>query len=295
MPKLKNNEIEQITYISLNDYAKNVAKYERIEDKIKYTTRYLLNHDGKKDNTFEEAIQFARLTIGDAMAKSKDFSNLSANMFLSNPVDYIKEEASKLANDIQSRGATLKIEDNLKDNCIAIASYLKADEMNMNINNIANNKAFGVKTRLENKMGGKRELTKTLNDTKPGFFSRLFNTTSNQWKALDNAYKDFNNPESENYGNKDVLANAASAYIAHKIKGYKAGDLISEKTLNSFDKTSKAKLMFSLNVVSSVNEQKEIDTNYNQSLTNAQQKNVTYEQIENAPKVKVIDLDQIEF
>ncbi len=284
--------LDEIKYVSLNDYAKNVAKFSTIEDKMKYTTRYILNHNGYQDYNIEEVIHFAKETIADAMVKSKNMDNLSANMFLANPVDYIKAEASKLANEIENSEMNVNPEkqEALKTNCIAIASYLNTEEMNRNINDLAESRTFGVRTHLENKMGGKAGLSKTLNETKPGFFSRMFNTTSKQWRDLDQAFDDF-----KRNGDAEALANAAKAYITHKIKDYKEGDIISDK-LAKFDKTSQAKLMFSINVLNAVNEQKGIEANYKFANANAISKGVTYEQIEEASKSpKVIDLEQLEF
>ncbi len=297
MPKLNKEALNNIKYVSLEDYASNVNKCTSLNDKIKFTTRYLLHNDGNKDYSLMETIEFARKTIADAMAKANDYDNLRANMFLSNPIEYIKQEAAALSKELENEDSLTNTEENLKNNCESIANYMNPRDMSNEFDRIKNNKSFDVVTRVENKLGGKTGLLNTLNETKPGFFSRLFNTTSNEWKALDNTFKEFKNPNNNNlYGNKDALSRAAEAYIAHKIPGYKAGDLISDATFKKFDRTSKAKLMFSMNVISSIKEQKELDDNFKKSMTVAENKNVNYDQIIQADKKpKVIDLDQIDF
>ena len=78
MPKLKKADLKQIRYVSMTDYFQAVDQYESFEDKLAFTTRYLLQH-GEKENpdySFTQAVHLARMKLGDEAAKlRKQFRN----------------------------------------------------------------------------------------------------------------------------------------------------------------------------------------------------------------------------
>lgn len=293
--KLTQKTLNNIKYVSMKDYLKNVESYESIEDKMKYTTRYLLSHGGHEDFSLEEAIQIARYNISKDLVKEENKDNLKANMFISNPVQYIKNEATKLSLALDNNPNNKNY--NLLSSSQYIANYLNEEDMERNLNRVTENKSFGVRYNLINKMGGRKELAENYNKTKPGFFARLFNTTSNEWKSLDKIYKDFNNPGNENYGNKEALKNAAIAYLKHKFPSYVEGD----KYLDSNSRiailkgeTVAAKTKFALNIIASVNEQKQSDKSFSLALEEAKNKNVTYDDIQNENKLDTLEQDDFQ-
>lgn len=293
--KLTQKALNNIKYVSMKDYLKKVESYESIEDKMKYTTRYLLSHGGHEDFSLEEAIQIARYNISKDLVKEENKDNLKANMFISNPVQYIKNEATKLSQALDKNPNNQNY--NLLSSSQYIANYLNEADMERNLNRVTESKSFGVRYNLINKMGGRKELTENYNKTKPGFFARLFNTTSKEWKSLDKIYKDFNNPENENYGNKDALKNAAVAYLKHKFPSYVEGDnyLDSDSRIAILKgETVAAKTKFALNIIASVNEQKQSDKSFSDALEEAKNKNVTYEDIQNENKLNELEQDDFQ-
>ena len=296
MPRVTKQDLNKIEYISMGDYIKNLNKIASIEDKMKYTTRYLLNHKGEEDYSLVQSIYIARQQIGNALAKSNNKENLDANMFVANPIEYVRQEAQKLAGELSKNDEyEIPKEKDLLGRCNNIGFYQQKDAMVQELSNLCNDRAFTTKAQLAIKTGGRKALNDIKKDTKPGFFSRLFNTTSRQWKALDAAYNDFSNLGSQNYGDKTNIKNAAVAYLQHKFPGYEESQALSSDVVNRLDKTSKARTLFALNLLKSVKDQEEIDRNYTASLAHATEKNVSYDDIVEARKNNVIDLDQVEF
>lgn len=289
MAKLTNETFNKIKYVSLNDYYKNVDKFESLDDKMKYTTRYLLSHKGREDYNLQEAVQFARQVIAKELVKEENANNLRANMFVSKPIEYLQAEGEKILNEFENSDIVIKNEE-LKATATNIAHYLNTNLAKGQVDSLNNDNAFNLRIRSAVRMGGRREFVNNYNETKPGFFSRIFNTTSNEWKNLDNAYKQFNNPDSPIYGDKDALKSAAMAYMAHKVPGYEENQLLTDDYINALGKTGSARTMFALNIIGAVNEQKIADRNMEAALESANAQNVTYDQIEHA-KPKVINLD----
>lgn len=293
--KLTKNELNKIQYVSMSDYYKNVNQYNTIEDKMKYTTRYLLNHKGHEDYSLVEAIHIARQAIGNSLEKSNEKDNLEANMFVANPIEYIRKEAVKLASEIDQEENTLKKEDDLKASCQYIGSFSSKANMVQKLSHLCDDRAFPLKAQFVIKCGGRKALENIKNDTKPGFFSRLFGTTSKEWKNLESAYNEFSKRGSRTYGDKTIIKNASIDYLKHKFPNYQESQEITKEMIDRLDKTSKAKTIFALNLLNSVKDQQEIDRNYTQALARATDKNVLYEDIVEARKNKVIDLDQNDF
>ena len=294
MPKLTKEQLNQIKYVSIDDYLEKVNDFETISDKMKFTVRYLLNHKlEKEDFSFEESIQIARREIGAYLEKSNDKENLDANMFVANPVEYIRREAAKLSSAIFSEKIKTKQQEELEERCKKIAYYRSKGTMVQEIGDLNRDKLFPIKVQFVKEIGGKKALDNTLDDTKPGFFSRLFHTTSNEWKELEATYKDLS--KIHNNVNKDGLKNAAIAYLRHKFRDFDESKEISPEMINKLDKTAKARTTFAYNIIKAIKRQDEIDISYNESLRKATDKNVEYYLIEESRKNKVIDLDQVEF
>ena len=289
MAKLTQGAIDKIKYVSLNDYYKNVDKYESLDDKMKYTTRYILSHKGREDYNLQEVVQFARQVIAKELVKDENANNLRANMFVAKPIEYIQAEASKFLSEYENNDIVIQNKE-LKYSATNIAHYLNTNLTQVQVDNLNNDGAFNLRTRCSVRMGGRRAFVNNYNETKPGFFSRMFNTTSREWKNLDNTYKQFNTPGSPIYGDKDALKEAAIAYMVHKFPAYEDNQLLTNDHINALGKTGSARALLALNIIASVNEQKIADRNMETALESANAKNVTYDQIEHS-KNKVIDLD----
>ena len=156
--KLTKNELNKIQYGLITDYYKNVNQYNTIEDKMKYTTRYLLNHKGHEDYSLVEAIHIARQAIGNSLEKSNEKDNLEANMFVANPIEYIRKEAVKLASEIDQEENTLKKEDDLKASCQYIGSFSSKQNMVQKLSHLCDDRAFPLKAQFVIKCGGRKAL-----------------------------------------------------------------------------------------------------------------------------------------
>jgi hypothetical protein len=90
------------------------------------------------------------------------------------------------------------------------------------------------------------DLERIKNANKGGFFERMFNTTSHEYKRFIKALEDYNDPKSENYLNKDDLKDKASAYF-----DYKTSDGVSFSKLNE---TERNRLALAASVVRTITE-----------------------------------------
>ena len=85
-----------------------------------------------------------------------------------------------------------------------------------------------------------------------GFFEKVFNTTSKEYKNFQKAFKEYNDKDNPNYSNDEKLEKAAREYIHHKIPNFKIGDLPDKEDIERFSGTSKARLEFCVGVLKSI-------------------------------------------
>jgi len=75
MPKLTKEQLANVKYVSMADYYAKVATLEDFDDKLKFTTKYLLTHGmngAKTDYSIEEAVHLARLKLMDYSKQLRD-------------------------------------------------------------------------------------------------------------------------------------------------------------------------------------------------------------------------------
>ena len=70
-------------------------------------------------------------------------------------------------------------------------------------------------TRMTDKRHEQFNIDNIETDMKGGFFARIFRKPSNEFKAYMSALRDYNDPKSKNYLNKDNLKTKAEAYMTH--------------------------------------------------------------------------------
>ena len=93
----------------------------------------------------------------------------------------------------------------------------------------------------------KFDQSKILDSHKGGFFERLFNTTSNEYKEFVENFKKFTDPNNHDTSVKDKLIESAKAYIEHK----NIDNLVDLAALD--DVTGKERIKLCLSVLSSLN------------------------------------------
>ena len=76
MPRLTKKQLAEVKYVSMADYYNQVGQYEDFNDKLKFTTKYLLTHSAAQnpDYPIEQAIHLAKVRlIDDAVKKHDDY------------------------------------------------------------------------------------------------------------------------------------------------------------------------------------------------------------------------------
>ena len=295
MPKIKKN-LNQVKYVSVADMYKNLDEIKSIDDKVAYATRYILNHDMSttKDYAFSGVVHLARAKIAEAIKNNpKEKTSLATQMFLGNPTEYIKGEANKLADQLDKSDFVIKGQEQLKENCKEIAKNMN-DEFAIDVNEVDKiSKAIGVKSRVEANLGGKKALEDTLKTARSHKWYAIFSSSSKEWKALEEAYEDFQNPNREKYCDFRNLMGAAIDYFQHKFPGWSKDAELPENAFDKLNTSEKAKVSFAISVMKAANEQNRLDAAFHNLVDTNKAKDIKYEDlpVEN----KVIDLDQEEF
>ena len=152
MPKLTKEQLANIKYVSVADLSSRLDQIESIEGKVDFATRYLLSHGiGETDCSFLEAVHVARMKVAEASLASKnklyndetldidpadypidddpaivdafveDSKDDQKNeMFMGDPIGYLKGKAKDLADEIEEKDIELGDERALKENCIRL-------------------------------------------------------------------------------------------------------------------------------------------------------------------------------
>ena len=278
MPKLLNEKrLNKVQYISMSDYIRSMDALDDFEDKMNFTTRYLLAYGaGQRDVSFAEAVHIAKLKIAEA---SKDIRNRNVfpsdeavnpelseeedapnRLFMIDPVQYLKNEANKLLIKEDEKGITAENQQRVENYQVMFALLA---------NDVDNAITFDIQQqdvepevrdfnyRFKAIYGGDQQLEKAYNKTKPGVLSKMFGTSSVAAHNLDEAYKAFNNEEHALYGNLSSLDKAATEYLQHVFPKWdpKNGP-ISKADIERLSGTKKARAMFSYNILQTTTNQR---------------------------------------
>ena len=78
MPNLTKEQLEQVKYVSIQDYCQRVDQIENIEDKLAFSTRHILSHGQGKNATvdfpIDKIIKVAHMKIADLEESSIDLN-----------------------------------------------------------------------------------------------------------------------------------------------------------------------------------------------------------------------------
>lgn len=319
MPKLTKAQLQQVKYVSMADYFNKVDQFEDFNDKVKFTTRYLLTHSNVQnpDCSIEEAIHLARVKLTDVSVKKHDEymaknkgkdteahivdpyskDDKAAEMFMANPVDYLAGEANKTIKEINDGELIDKNHRQLEKEFLDTLNSLAVDA-NSKIRQLdKSSRVLDMKTRMEARAGGKERLDQAYKATKGSFMSRLFGTSSAAAKNLDQVYNAFNNPNHVLYGNTDALDKAAVQYIQHNFPDWLPFQALpTEEDMNKagLSDTEKARMNFSINTLKSIKEQVEMEDKFEPLVRACEQKDIQYSDIKEVDDHKVINLDDSE-
>lgn len=314
MPKLTKVQLAQVKYVSMADYYNKLDQLDNFNDKLQFTTRYLLTHSTKRnpDYSIEEAIHLAKAKLVDEAVKQHDNymkethgkdteahivdpyskDDKAAEMFMANPVDYLVGEANKAIKEINDENIIIPEETQLEK------VYLKTlDSMSINAREQVKaldkgSRVLDVKARMEARFGGRENVSKAYQATKGSFMSRLFGTSSAAAKNLDQVYNAFNNPNHVLYGNTDALDKAACQYIQHNFPDWEPFmQLPTDEDMVHLSETEKARMKFSINTLKCLKEQNEMEERFNSLVDACEEKNIEYKDLNQVENHKVIDLD----
>ena len=314
MAKLKKKDLDKVRYKSVQDFLTNFDKCDSIKDKLAYATRYILQHGATegRDISFAQLVELARQKMAEASGKTQapngkeapkylvdksvknEKNDLAAEMFLSNPAEFIKNEANKVINEIDEDEVNFKWQDELKENCERLLPDLDKsfNEKQFKLDEHAT--YYGVKARTEAAVGGKENLDELFKATKPSRFSRIFSTYSAKWSALEEAYEVFSNPRFNGFGDMENLEDKTNAYLKHKFPKWNPGEEIPAEAYSKLNKTELAKVNFSVNILNAIQGQKEVEKNFQPLLEATKAKDIQYSDIPEDTH-EVIDFDQLSF
>lgn len=313
MPKLTKEQLANIKYVSVADLSSRLDQIESIEDKVDFATRYLLSHGiGETDCSFLEAVHVARMKVAEASLASKnklynddildidpadypidddpaivdaiveDSKDDQKNeMFMGDPIGYLKGKAKDLADEIEEKDIELGDERSLKENCIRLGQELNGLTKKDMLEVDRHSSALDMKVRLQAKFGN-RDMA---SEIKPGIFSRMFGTSSGAASNLDAVYKAFNNPNHALYGDMKSLEKAANEYMMHRYPDWKPGQpLPSQEAIDRLSGAEKSRTELSAAIIVAAGEQKKTFDHFGQLVDRNMRKNFVYEDVEKPEK-----------
>ena len=277
MPKLLNEQrLNKVQYISMSDYIRSMDALTDFEDKMAFTTRYLLAYgEGQqRDVSFAEAIHIARMKIADAsmtMRKNKLYvSNLAVNpnvddeldvknrQFMIDPIGYLLEEADRLSvkesqnpnvEGARDRMEKYQLMSDILSNSPNTTLEYDIGELDVEPRATANN----VRTRVKAYFGGNQELERAYKATKPGVLSKMFGTSSKAYANLEEVYKAYNNEDHALYDDTNALEKATREYLKHVFPRWDPEEgLPTQASLATLKGTRKARAEFSLGIYKSI-------------------------------------------
>ena len=327
MAKLKKKDLDKIKFVGVGDLFNNMDKYESFDDKLKYATRYLLSYNlfsNQKDSrvkamlgkemSYGAIVEAVRMKLVEEGKKQADpnkkapdhFINkgaknekddIAAELFVSQPDLYLKGEGEKLLKEIDEEDINYQWQNELKENVQNLLPKFD-DKFTAQQHEFDKKPSwFGVKSKMEQSLGGKEGVEAVIQGTKPkGLFGRIFDTSSAEWHALENAYGVFNNPLYEGFGNMDYLEENAVDYLKHKFPKWEKGQEIPAEAYSKLNDTELAKVNFTVSVLNAIDEQRETEKTYRPTVDAARDKKLEYSNIpEPEDHHKVIELENEKF
>ena len=327
MSKLTKEQLEQVQYVSVEDFSQRVDQFERIQDKLAFATRYVLtyNQAAEPDYPIDHIIKVAYMKIADKSSDLRSFymetdanrgkaeemvdpmvshysNDIGNQMFIANPVVYLRGQARALSDEIHAKQWMSR------EDIANVASYGTVDNDYLTEEFEAKMIAFAkkptvfdVNARLEHAFGGPKGFKKALDATKPGVLSGFFGTRSVAAANLESAWKAFNNPNHAYHGNLPTVQDAATKYLQHLFPNWKPNNVSpvpSEEDIARLKGTRKARALLSVNILKAVRAQKELESGHVALMDVCAAKNITFEQIpplqEDVPEHKRANSFQME-
>lgn len=293
MPRLTKKELDEVRYVSIDDFVYRINQIRNIDDKVAFATRYLLEygHNENPDVPFYQALYVARAKIADASYDLKDVFNDDEEIdkgeylgdkvyvvnpyateedydrpnttFMAHPIEYLKAHAMKLAEEIDEKDFELPDQVALKEYYIQIAMELSdKDEPDKFEEFEKDHVNLEIDYRMQEKYNGKRGLNNAISSTKSNFFTKLFD--SKEYVAFKEAEKNYKNPNHEDYGNTEELETAAALYLKHKFPNWDPQNgYPKEEDINNYSGKSKSRIIYVINLVKCLHDVREKGQDFN--------------------------------
>ena len=285
MPRLLNERrLNKVQYISMSDYISSMDSLTDFDDKMAFTTRYLLAYGNgeNRDVSFAEAVHIAKLKIAQASAEIKrtrlmppdeavnpdadEYSDEPNRQFMIEPVRYLQGELTRLQHNEANDGNSPESRERIRK-YQAMQDFLSNDFDNSLSNQITlidiDSELDDVNSFLKARYGGGQQLEQAYNKTKPGFVAKMFGKYSKAYANLDEVYKAFNNPNHGLFGDVNSLNKAATEYLQHVFPDWdKRSGLPEAHYFNRLSGTQKERALFSFNILKATESQKEAQTSY---------------------------------
>ena len=281
MPKILSEQIlRKVKYISMEDYMSSMDSLENLEDKMAFTTRYLLAYGAEqnRDVPFEQAVHIAKMKIADASVTLRQKKNIVIpnesvdpnlsdeedapyRQFMLEPVQYLQNETTRLIQ-IEAGGNDHSPEGEKRLNDLQVMSAVLASDfdgaMSQRIDAYevdATGRDFMARLRANYR--GKAGLDKAFENTKPGLIAGMFGKYSTAYANLRQVYEDFNNPDHVLHGDLGALDKAATEYLRHVFPTWDPKNgLPSQDAINRLSGTRKERAAFSYNLLKTSQQQR---------------------------------------
>ena len=288
MPKprlLMEHDIKAIRYVSMADYIRRMDELQYPEDKLVFTTAYLLDYgaEANRDAPLAEAIHIAKMKMADASAQlrrqkimipdevfdpeASEEKDAEYRLFMADPLEYIKEEANRQLLSYAGKGLGLEEANQISKLQEASAAFnpetngeLASEVLDLDEKHTARD----VHSRLEAKYGSARALVKAHNATKPGVLAGLFGKYSKAYANLEDVYNAFHNPNHVLYGDMNAMDKAAVQYLQHALPDWDFSEGLPKASYidRNLSGTRKARANFSLQILKSTMEQRKSEGVY---------------------------------
>lgn len=274
--------------VDLRQFYKNIQWENNIDEKLDFIANQILSYGFNNKNancTLEELIYFSKLQFIDSINDVRttyrnsiidenpnvklpddllnpynaveNYKKLERG-FIKNPIKVLKQYATNEANKEIDENNQEQV--NWRNHCREMINRLddishtyKASETRIQ----PKYTTFLISERhFQGETGSPQDI---LNKTKGGFFERLFRTTSQEYKNFDHAFKEYNDLNSSNYGNKDYLKNAAIAYMRYKLPNFDNDKIPTFNDIYGLTGTSYERMALCISVVEQLENQESLE------------------------------------
>lgn len=270
--------------LSLDDFDEKFDDIQELNDKFHFIENYILSHGlGKDEVSLGDLIHHAKEKFVEAtLYKKTEYENLhnvqlahevinpeedvksntyqAQKKFITDPVKYMFNRAKNAPKKFNTLNNIKfgKI-DEWKNNCYRLTEELdklpKTYTIDEKKRDVLDTKRKACQEILENDNLSCDEI---LNKNKGNFFERAFKTTSNEYLAFENAFKNYNDETNKDFGNIYTLEDATMAYLRYKIPSFDAPNSLPEpEAIERFSGTSKKRICFCVGVLKDIYEKRE--------------------------------------